>query len=61
MAAANWPHLLARVLYVPGVCAAISREDWLAGVEAASAAAPESEHYWYTPVPTCWPSWAVKP
>ncbi len=24
MAAANWPHLLARVLYVPGMCAAIA-------------------------------------
>ncbi len=24
MAAAHWPHLLARVLYVPGMCAAIA-------------------------------------
>ncbi len=42
---ANWPHLLARVLYVPGMCAAISQR----------------ENRWREPPATAFPSWAVKP
>ena len=56
MAAAHWPHLLARVLYVPGVCAAIGMREWYAGV-AAALLVGDPEHGWSKPAPPDgWPS-----
>ncbi len=64
MAAAHWPHLLARVLYVPGMCAAISGREWEEGAEDGifSAGSPDgAEHALCACRPYSWPSWAVRP
>lgn len=57
MAPYHWPHLLARVLYVPGLMAAVSMREWEAGLDEA----------WYAEESYCvqerpgrneWPSWS---
>lgn len=61
LAAESWPHLLARVLYVPGVLAAVSRREWEAGCEDTTEAVPETECHWTLPSRDTWPSWAIAP
>ncbi len=52
----NWPHLLARVLYVPGVCAAIGQREWCnAGDRELTKALDDGA------LPSYWPTWAAKP
>ena len=51
-----WPHLLARVLYVPGMCAAIGQREWCnAGDRELTKALDDGA------LPDHWPTWAVKP
>lgn len=50
----HWPHLLARVLVVPGMTAVLARDYWLVGMrEAFGAKRPP-------PTPTFWGGWALR-
>ncbi len=51
-----WPHLLARVLYVPGVCAAIGQREWCSGGDREQEKALDDGAG-----PSHWPTWARKP
>ena len=56
VAPSYWPNLLARVLYVPGMCAAIGQREWCnAGDRELTKALDDGA------LPSYWPTWAVKP
>jgi hypothetical protein len=54
MAAANWPHLLARVLVVPGTMAMVEMRGWVCGAEHEANYATRHD-----PDPTSWGGWAL--